>query len=107
MQKNAVYRNPHSTAAKKDIAEKKFRSMTDRVKEDWTKQRNAELCEMSARDPSQFWQAFEASHSSACPVELSAPFEAFTALMGAESPSRLPRGLLTQVYPHPAQMMHA
>ena len=58
VQKNAVYKNPHSPAAEKNVAEKKFRSVTDRVKEAWTKQRNAELCEMSARDPSRFWKAF-------------------------------------------------
>ena len=55
VQKNAVYKNPHSTATEKEVAEKKFRSVTDRVKEAWIKQRNAELCEVSARDPSRFW----------------------------------------------------
>ena len=92
MQRNAVYKHPHSTAAEKGVAEKRFRPVTDRVKEAWTKQRNAELCEMSARDPSRFWQAFKAPQSSACPVELSAQFEAFRALMGAEpqlAPQRL------------------
>ena len=84
VQKNAVYKNPHSPAAEKNVAEKKFRSVTDRVKEAWTKQRNAELCEMSARDPSRFWKAFKTPHSNACPVELSAQFEAFRALMGAK-----------------------
>ena len=34
--KEAVYKNPHSTAAEKDVAEKRFRSVTDRVKETWT-----------------------------------------------------------------------
>ena len=85
VQKNAVYKNLYSTAAEKEVAEKKFRSVTDRVKEAWTKQRNAELCETSARDPSRFWKAFKAPHSNACPVELSAQFEAFRALIGAES----------------------
>jgi len=50
--KDAVYKNPHSTAAEKIVAEKKFRSVTDRVKETWTRKRNAELCELSAKDPS-------------------------------------------------------
>jgi len=58
--KDAVYKNPHSTAAEKVVAEKKFRFVTDRVKETWTRKRNAELCELSAKDPSQFWKAFKA-----------------------------------------------
>ena len=74
--KEAVYKNPHSTAAEKVVAEKKFRFVTDRVKETWTQKRNAELCELSAKDPSQFWKAFKAPQSNACPVELSAQFEA-------------------------------
>ena len=84
VQKKAVYKNPHSTATDKDVAEKKFRSVTDRVKEACTRRGNAELCELSARDPSRFWKTFKAPHSNACPVELSAQFEAFRALMGAE-----------------------
>jgi len=52
--KDAVYKNPHSTAAEKVVAENKFRFVTDRVKETWTRKRNAELCELSAKDPSQF-----------------------------------------------------
>ena len=90
--KDAVYKNPHSNAAEKVVAEKKFRFVTDRVKETWTRKRNAELCELSAKDPSQFWKAFKAPQSNACPVELSAQFEAFRALM-EPSPSR-------QVDPH-------
>lgn len=84
MQKIALYKNPHSAAAEKKVAEKKCCSVTDGVKEAWTKQHNAELCEMSARDPSRFWKAFKAPHRNACPVELSAQFEAFRALMGAK-----------------------
>ena len=67
--KDAVYKTSHSTAAEKVVAEKKFRFVTDRVKETWTRKRNAELCELSAKDPSQFWKAFTAPQSSACPVE--------------------------------------
>jgi len=52
-----VYKNPHSNAAEKVVAEKKFRFVTDRFKETWTRKRNAELCELSAKDPSQFWKA--------------------------------------------------
>ena len=87
-----MYNNPHSTAAEKDVAEKIFRSVTDRVKETWTQKCNTELCELSAKDPSQFWKAFKAPQSNAWPVELSAQFEAFRALMGAEpqsAPQRL------------------
>ncbi|DBB02905.1 TPA: hypothetical protein ACH3X1_013508 [Trebouxia sp. C0004] len=84
--KEAVYKNPHSSAAGEVVAEKKFRFVTDRVKETWTQKRNAELCELSAKDPSQFWKAFKAPQSNACSVELSAQFEAFRALMGAEPP---------------------
>ena len=84
VQKNAVYKIPHNTAAEKEVAENRFRSVADRVKEAWTKQRNADVCEMSVRDPSRFWKAFKAPHSNACPVELSAQFEAFRALTGAE-----------------------
>ncbi|DBA74126.1 TPA: hypothetical protein ACH3X1_010931 [Trebouxia sp. C0004] len=58
-----------------------------RVKETWTQKRNTELCELSAKDASQFWKAFKAPQSNACPVELSAQFEAFRALMGAEPQS--------------------
>ena len=58
--------------------------MTDRVKEAWSQRRNAELCEMAAKDASKFWRLFKTSHSNACLVELSAQFEAFRALMGAE-----------------------
>ncbi len=82
--KEAVYKNSHSTAAEKIVAEKNFRSVTDRVKETWTQKRNVELCELSARYPSQFWKAFKAPQGNVCPVELSAQFEAFRGLMGAE-----------------------
>ena len=82
-----MYKNPHSTAAEKDVAEKRIRCVTDRVEETWTLKRNAELCELSAKDPSQFWKAFKAPQSNACPVEMSAQFEAFRALMGAEPQS--------------------
>ncbi|DBA81524.1 TPA: hypothetical protein ACH3X1_007298 [Trebouxia sp. C0004] len=54
------------------------------VKETWTQKRNVELCELSAKDPSQFWKAFKAPQSNACPVELSTHFDAFRALMGAK-----------------------
>ena len=64
--KEAVFKNPHSTAAEKDVAEKEFRFVIDRVK---PLKRNAELCDLSAKDPSQFWKAFTAPQSSACPVE--------------------------------------
>ena len=83
-QKEAVYKNPHSTAEQKIAAEKIFRSVTDRVKEAWSHRRNVELCEMAAKDASKFWRLFKTPHSNACPVELSAHFEAFRALMGAE-----------------------
>ncbi len=55
--KIAVYKNPHSTAADKAVAEKKFQFVTDRVKETWSRKRNVELWELSAKDPSQFWKA--------------------------------------------------
>ena len=83
-QKEAVYNNRHSTATQKLIAEKTFRSVTDRVKEAWSHQRNVELCEMAAKDANRFWRLFKAPHSNACPVELSAQFAAFRDLMGAE-----------------------
>ena len=83
-QKEAVYNNRHSTATQKLIAEKTFRSVTDRVKEAWSHQRNVELCEMAAKDANRFWRLFKAPHSSARPVELSAQFAAFRDLMGAE-----------------------
>ena len=53
-----MYKNPHSTAAEKDVAKKQFGSMTDRVKETWTQKRDIELCELSAKQSSQFWKAF-------------------------------------------------
>ena len=49
--KEAVYKNPNSTAAEKDVAEKNVQSVTDRVKEIWTQKRNAELCELSDKIP--------------------------------------------------------
>ena len=104
--KEAVYKNPYSTAAEKDVAEKKFWSETDRVKETWTQNRYAELCELSAKDPSEFWKALKAPQSSACPFELSAQFEAFRALMGAE-PQSAPQRLADSGVSHLAQMMHA
>ncbi|KAL3156305.1 hypothetical protein ABBQ32_012573 [Trebouxia sp. C0010 RCD-2024] len=64
-----------------------FRSLTGRVKEAWSRQRNVELCEMAAKDASRFWRLFKTPHSNACPVELSAQFAAFRALMGAEPQS--------------------
>jgi len=54
--------------AEKDVAEKQFRSVTDRVKETWTQNHNVELCELSAKDPSQFWRTFKASQNNACPL---------------------------------------
>ena len=86
VRKEAVYNNPHSTAAQKSAAEKIFRSVTDRVQEAWKRQRNEELCELAAKDATQFWRIFKTPHSNACPVELSAQFEAFRTLMGAEPP---------------------
>ena len=82
-QKEAVYNNPQSTSTEV-IAEKRFRSVTDRVKEAWSRQRNEELCEMATKDANKFWRLFKTPQSNACPVELSAQFEAFRALMGAE-----------------------
>ena len=76
-----------ATGGSAEVAEKKFRSVTDRVKETWTQKRNVDLCELSARDPSQLWKAFNAPHSNVCPVELSAQFEAIRGLMGAEPQS--------------------
>ena len=35
---------------------------------------------MTTKDPSKFWRLFKTPHSDACPVELSAQFEAFTAV---------------------------
>ena len=55
-EKEAVYKNLHSTAEQKQVAEKDFRSLTDRVKEQWTCQRNEELCEMAAKGD--FWKVF-------------------------------------------------
>ena len=81
--KEAVYKNLHSTVDQKKAAEKIFRSVTDRVKEAWKRQRNVELCEMAAKDATQFWRVFKTPHSNACPVELSVQFEAFRTLMGA------------------------
>ena len=78
-QKEAVYNNPHSTATQKLIAEKTFRSVTDRVKETRLYQRNMELCDMAAKDATKFWRLFKTPHSHACPVELSAQFAAFKA----------------------------
>ncbi len=69
--KEAVYKNSHTTAAEQSVAEKKLRSVTDRVKETWTQKRNVELCELSARDPSQFWKVLKAPQSNACSVKLS------------------------------------
>ena len=40
-----------------------------------------EVCEM---DASKFWRIFKTPFDNACPVELSAQFEAFRALLGAE-----------------------
>jgi len=64
-------------------AQKIFRSWTDRVKETWKRQRNVELCEMAAKDASQFWRVFKTLRSNACPVKLTAQFEAFRTSMGA------------------------
>ncbi|KAL3140590.1 hypothetical protein ABBQ32_005163 [Trebouxia sp. C0010 RCD-2024] len=74
-QQEAVYNNPHSTTTQKMIAEKMFRSVTDRVKEALSCQRNVELCEMAAKDASRFWRLFKTPHSNACPVELSAQLQ--------------------------------
>ena len=43
-----------------------------------------DLCEMAAKDASQFWKVLKTSRHYLCPVELSAQFEAFKILMGAE-----------------------
>ena len=80
--KETVYKNPHSTAEQKQAAEKIFRSLTDRVKETWTRQRNVELCEMATKGD--FWRVFKTPLSNSCPVELSEQLEAFRSLMGAE-----------------------
>jgi len=86
VEKEAVFKNPHSTSTKKMAAEKIFHSLTDRVKERRKRKHNVELFEMAAKDASQFWRVFKTLRSNACPVELSAQFEAFRTLMGAEPP---------------------
>ena len=83
-QKEAVYNNLHSTATRKLIAEKMLCSVSERVKEACSCQRNVELREMAAKDASRSRRLFKTPHSNACPVELSAQFAAFRALMGAE-----------------------
>ncbi|KAL3146627.1 hypothetical protein ABBQ32_000858 [Trebouxia sp. C0010 RCD-2024] len=82
--KETVYKSPHSTAEDKQVAEKIFRSLTDRIQETWICQRNEELCEMAAKG--EFWKVFKVPLSNTCPVELSAQLEAFRRLMGAEPP---------------------
>lgn len=73
-----------------------FLTASCRVKEAWERKRNVDLCELAAKEPSQFWKAFKSPRSNACPVELSVQFEAFKALMGAEP--QLAAHLLHQVY---------
>ena len=85
--KAGVYQNLHSTAAEKLVAEWKLHFVTERVKGTWTQKRNAELCELSAKDPNQSWKAYKAPQSNACPVKLSAQFKAFRALMRAKPQS--------------------
>jgi len=75
-------------------AEKILHSLTDRVKETWKRQRNVELCEMAAKDASQFWRVFKSLRSNACPVKLTAQFEALRTLMGADPYSWLGKCML-------------
>ena len=74
----------HSTDEQNKLAESRYRSVSNRTKKIWSRRRNNELVEMSAKDPSRFWKAFKTPQRSACPVELTAQFEAFRALMGAQ-----------------------
>ena len=83
-EKEAVYKDLHSTTEQKQVAEKKFHSLADRIKEQWTCQRNEELCDMAAKGD--FWKVFKKPLSNTCPVELTEQLEAFRRLMGAEPP---------------------
>ncbi|KAL0023040.1 hypothetical protein WJX79_003701 [Trebouxia sp. C0005] len=49
-------------------------SWPDRVKETWKRQRNVELCDMAAKDASQFWRDLQTLRSNACPLKLTAQF---------------------------------
>lgn len=60
-------------------------SWPDRVKETWKRQRNVELCDMAAKDASQFWRDLQTLRSNACPLKLTAQFGGFTTSMGADS----------------------
>ncbi|KAL3162344.1 hypothetical protein ABBQ32_010027 [Trebouxia sp. C0010 RCD-2024] len=83
-EKEAVYKSPHSTAEDKQVAEKVFRSLTDRVKEAWICQRMRSCVRWLPRVTS----GKSSKYHSATPVrfDLSAQLEAFRRLMGAEPP---------------------
>ena len=84
MEAIAMYKDLHRTAEQKQVAEKVFRSLTDRIKEQWTCQRNEELCDVAAKGD--FWKVFKKPLSNTCPVELTEQLEAFWGPMGAEPP---------------------
>ncbi|DBA70505.1 TPA: hypothetical protein ACH3X2_011906 [Trebouxia sp. C0005] len=46
----------------------------EQVKETWKRQRNVELCDMAAKDASQFWRDLQTLRSNACPLKLTAQF---------------------------------
>ncbi|KAL3137089.1 hypothetical protein ABBQ32_006674 [Trebouxia sp. C0010 RCD-2024] len=67
---------------------------------------------MAAKDASRFWRLFKTPHSNACPVELSAQFAAFRALMGAEplpAPTRHAASVVERVesYKYLGFVLHA
>ena len=67
--------------------------------------RNEELCE-TTKGPSKFWRLFKTQHNNACPVELSAQFEAFRAVMGPE-PLPAPERPAVPGVLYPTLEMHA
>ena len=80
--RQTVHDCPHSTDELRLLAEKQYESVISRTKKRWMQERNAELVAAAEKDPNRFSKAFKAVQHNACPVGLTAQFQACRALMG-------------------------
>ena len=73
------------------MAEKQYKSATYRARKAWTQKRNAELVEMSSKDPTAFWKVWASRKRDACPVSPEEQTAAFKKLFGAQPAEPPPR----------------
>ena len=59
---------PDDNAEQISTAQKKYNSVMCRAKVIWMQQRNAELVQMSRKDPKAFWKVYSSRKRDVCPI---------------------------------------